>query len=178
MCSLIKGNAAKIVYAHDTSRIFECLIALKRDNIRDMLFNELQPEIVKMTKSKYARYFVLRMLKYGTPEHREKVFEAFDGHYTSIYRIQWAAAVLENAYSDFASCTRRNSIICEFYGKEYVYMKKTGAEIPTIQTIKTLERQRQIEVANSMYECLETAVMKYVHSYSISHETIDTCKYI
>ena len=115
-----------------------------------------------MTKSKYARYFVMRMLKYGSSEQRKRVFDAFEGHYPSIFRIQWAATVLENAYSDYASCATRDAIICEFYGKEYVYLKKTGAPIPTIQTIKTYERQRQIEVANALYESLETAVVKYV----------------
>uniref|UniRef100_A0AC34GLS1 PUM-HD domain-containing protein n=1 Tax=Panagrolaimus sp. ES5 TaxID=591445 RepID=A0AC34GLS1_9BILA len=107
LCSMIKGSAAKLIYAHDTSRIFECLLALKRDDIRDMLFNELQPEIIKMSKSKYARYFVLRMLKYGTAEQRNRVFVAFEGHYPSIYRVSWSSSVLETAYSDYASCAKR-----------------------------------------------------------------------
>lgn len=125
-----------------------------------MLFNELQPEIIRMSKSKYARYFVLRMLKYGTAEQRVRVFNAFDGHYPSIYRTSWSASVLETAYSDYASCTKRNEIVCEFYGKEFAFLKKTGAAVPTIQTIKALDKQRQNEVATNLYENLETAVGK------------------
>jgi pumilio family protein 6 len=172
LCSAIKGNAAKLIYAHDTSRVFECLIALKRDNIRDMLFTELQPEIVKMAKSKYARYFVLRMLKYGTPEQRKKVFDAFEGHYTSLFRVSWSASVLETAYSDFASCGKRNAIVCEFYGKEYIFLKKTGAEVPTIQTIKSLDKQRQSEVASSLYEHLENAVVKEHINHTLTHKLL------
>uniref|UniRef100_A0AC35FFP8 PUM-HD domain-containing protein n=1 Tax=Panagrolaimus sp. PS1159 TaxID=55785 RepID=A0AC35FFP8_9BILA len=172
LCSLIKGNAVKLIFAHDTSRIFECLLALKRDNIRDMLFNELQPEIIKMSKSKYARYFVLRMLKYGTAEQRVRVFNAFEGHYPSIYRTSWSASVLETAYSDYASCTKRNEIVCEFYGKEFAFLKKTGAAVPTIQTIKALDKQRQNEVATNLYENLETAVGKEHINHSLTHRLL------
>ncbi|RCN26625.1 hypothetical protein ANCCAN_27648 [Ancylostoma caninum] len=62
---LVKGFAAKLIYAHDTCRVFECLLALKRPGITSAIFDELTPEIVRMTKSKYAHFFVLRMLKYG-----------------------------------------------------------------------------------------------------------------
>jgi pumilio family protein 6 len=65
LVGLVKGNAKKLVYAHDTCRVIECLMALDRPGIRTMLFDELTPEIVRMAKSKYARFFVWKMLKYG-----------------------------------------------------------------------------------------------------------------
>jgi len=48
----VKGKASTLIYAHDTCRVIECLVALKRDDIRNELFEELTPEIVPMTKSK------------------------------------------------------------------------------------------------------------------------------
>ncbi|VDM56735.1 unnamed protein product [Angiostrongylus costaricensis] len=79
---LVKGYASKLIYAHDTCRIFECLLALKRPGITSAsaflhsscvvlvtglfsVFDELSPELVRMAKNKYAHFFVLRMLKYG-----------------------------------------------------------------------------------------------------------------
>lgn len=65
LINLLKGHAAELIYAHDTSRVFQYLLALKRENIRNDLFEELTPEIVRMAKSKYSKFFVNKMLKYG-----------------------------------------------------------------------------------------------------------------
>jgi pumilio family protein 6 len=65
LLGLVTGKLAKIVYKHDACRIVQCLISLKRENIRDRLFDELTPEIVRMAKDRYANFFVRKMLKYG-----------------------------------------------------------------------------------------------------------------
>lgn len=62
---LVRGKAKELIYAHDTCRVIECLTSLPKANIRTMLFDELTPEIVRMTKSKYARFFVIKMLRHG-----------------------------------------------------------------------------------------------------------------
>ncbi|VDM49254.1 unnamed protein product [Toxocara canis] len=62
---LVKGKAKELIYAHDTCRVIECLTSLPKGNIRSLLFEELCPEIVRMTKSKYARFFVTKMLRHG-----------------------------------------------------------------------------------------------------------------
>lgn len=61
----VKGHAKELIYAHDTSRVIECLVALNRPGINSLLFDELQSELVRMAKSKYSRFFVSKMLKYG-----------------------------------------------------------------------------------------------------------------
>uniref|UniRef100_A0A0K0CZJ5 PUM-HD domain-containing protein n=1 Tax=Angiostrongylus cantonensis TaxID=6313 RepID=A0A0K0CZJ5_ANGCA len=88
---LVKGYASKLIYAHDTCRIFECLLALKRPGITSAIFLELSPELVRMTKNKYAHYFVLRLLKYGSKEQRSTIIDAFRGHAVSLMRIVYAA---------------------------------------------------------------------------------------
>lgn len=40
-----------------------------------------------------------------------------------IYRIVWAAEVLEDAYNNHANAQQRLNILNEFYGKEYVLYK-------------------------------------------------------
>ncbi|KAK6015143.1 hypothetical protein OSTOST_19438 [Ostertagia ostertagi] len=87
------GYAPKLIYTHDISRVFECLLALKRPGITSALFEELTPELVRMTKNKYAHFFVLRMLKYGTKEQRNMIISSFRGHAVSLMRIVYAAEV-------------------------------------------------------------------------------------
>lgn len=68
MMDLVRGKAKHFVYAHDTCRVIQCLLALKREDIRTELFDELVPEIVRMAKSQYSKFFVLKMLHYGYSE--------------------------------------------------------------------------------------------------------------
>ncbi|VDO07096.1 unnamed protein product [Haemonchus placei] len=120
---LVKGFASKLIYTHDISRVFECLLAQKRPGITSALFEELTPELVRMTKSKYAHFFVLRMLKYGTKDQRDTIINSFRGHAVSLMRIVYAAEVLEVAYNEYANAQQRFDIVSEFYGKEFVLFR-------------------------------------------------------
>uniref|UniRef100_A0A0M3J8S8 Protein penguin (inferred by orthology to a D. melanogaster protein) n=1 Tax=Anisakis simplex TaxID=6269 RepID=A0A0M3J8S8_ANISI len=118
-----------LIYAHDTCRVIECLTSLPKGTIRSLLFDELCPEIVRMSKSKYARFFVTKMLKNGSAAQRNIIINAFRGHCVSLMRIQWAAEVLETAYNDYANAEQRSNIVSEFYGKEYLLFKVVGIRI-------------------------------------------------
>jgi pumilio family protein 6 len=54
-----------MIFSHDMSRVFQCLLISGNAEIRDELFDELTPEIIRMSKSLYARFFVVKMLKHG-----------------------------------------------------------------------------------------------------------------
>jgi len=64
---LVKGNIKKIIFAHDTVRVVECLMALGTQEIKDALFDELKEDINEMSKSKYASFFCPE-----APEVRDK----------------------------------------------------------------------------------------------------------
>ena len=46
-----------------------------------------------MTKSKYARFFVHKMLKIGSKQQRDIIINAFSGHVVTLMRIVHAAEV-------------------------------------------------------------------------------------
>lgn len=48
LIKLVQKDLKKIIYKHDLCRIVQCLLALKRENIRTLLFDELTPEIVNL----------------------------------------------------------------------------------------------------------------------------------
>lgn len=62
---LVKGKLKTLVFAHDTCRVIECLFSLNQEDVRNELFDELSPEIISMSKSVYAKFFVSKILKYG-----------------------------------------------------------------------------------------------------------------
>lgn len=55
----------ELIFAHDSCRIVECMVTNGGSDVRNALFEELVPEIIRMTKSKYARFFIIKMLKHG-----------------------------------------------------------------------------------------------------------------
>ena len=54
-------------------------MAIGAEDIRDALFAELRDEVVPMAKSKYASFFVGKMIKYGSKAQKEQIFKTFDG---------------------------------------------------------------------------------------------------
>uniref|UniRef100_A0AC34RTK0 PUM-HD domain-containing protein n=1 Tax=Panagrolaimus sp. JU765 TaxID=591449 RepID=A0AC34RTK0_9BILA len=172
LVDMVKGNAATLVFAHDTARVIQCLIALKRQNIRDMLFEELKSEIVPMCGSVYGRYFVLRMVKYGTPSQRDEIYKAMEGHYVKLFRSSVSAKVLETIFSDFLSAERRHGVLCEFYGTEYVMNMRSGGKAATIKDIQELPRPKRVVVAESLFETLQNIVVKDHIQYSLTHHLL------
>ena len=41
---MVKGNVGKIIFAHDTVRVIECLVAQGDETIRNALFDEMKDE--------------------------------------------------------------------------------------------------------------------------------------
>ena len=62
---LCKGKFSALAYSHATSRVVQCLLKLKKPEIRNQIFEELKAQIVQLAMSQYGKYFVLKMLKYG-----------------------------------------------------------------------------------------------------------------
>lgn len=51
--------------AHDTVRVIECLMQYGNENQRATIFNELTDTLVELSKSKYGRFLLIKMLNYG-----------------------------------------------------------------------------------------------------------------
>jgi hypothetical protein len=52
--------------------------------LRDKLFAELKEDILEMSKSKYAHFFVQKMLRYGTKEQRAHIFKTMEGNIAKV----------------------------------------------------------------------------------------------
>ncbi|KAK6059582.1 hypothetical protein COOONC_02785 [Cooperia oncophora] len=167
---LVKGYASKLIYTHDISRVFECLLALKRPGITSALFEELTPELVRMTKNKYAHFFVLRMLKYGSKEQRNTIISSFRGHAVSLMRIVYAAEVLEVAYNEYANAQQRFDIVSEFYGKEFVLFRSDSPR--TLEEIVAEEPTKKKLILQHLEEQLLTLVDKTTVRLSLCHRLL------
>ena len=108
-------------YSH---RVIECLMAIGGEDIRDALFTEMRDDVVAMAKSKYASFFVGKMIKYGSKEQRQQVFKTFDGKVAELMKHKIANGVVESFYNDVANAAQRNAMLQEFCGPEFRHFKE------------------------------------------------------
>ncbi|KAM3719404.1 Pumilio domain-containing protein [Dirofilaria immitis] len=123
---IVKGKVKELIFAHDTCRIVECVVTNGGSNVRSAIFEELIPEIIRMTKSKYARFFIMKMLKHGSATQRKTIFDAFRGHCVSLLRIssaaQWISLILKSSSDSkirtlkeiIADCPSRKSSVVKY----------------------------------------------------------------
>ena len=77
---MIKGKAKGLIYAHDTVRVIETLVGVGSGEYRTALYEELKDELHKLSKNKYSRFFVLKLLRYGSKEQKDAIMDSFKGH--------------------------------------------------------------------------------------------------
>lgn len=88
-------------------------------NCLKFLFQNLIPIIVQMATSKYAHFCVSRMVKYGTPDIKQKIIEAMYGNVVKMINHQHSSAILDNLYISWANSQQKSSLRQEFYGDLY-----------------------------------------------------------
>jgi len=168
--SLVQGNIKKIIFAHDTVRVVECLMAVGSVEIRDKLFAELKEDILEISKSKYAHFFVQKMLRYGTKEQRAHIFKTMEGNIAKLMKNKTAGYVVELAYNDFSSAQQRNSMLQEFLGPEYRLFKEP--EIRTVAELLAKHPEKRSECVKNLYRNVEVLIQKGCYNHSLVHSVI------
>jgi pumilio family protein 6 len=62
------------------------LVQYGNEKHREGIFDELKEQMVELSKSKYARFLIKKMLSYGTKEQKDFIIKAFMGHATKLIK--------------------------------------------------------------------------------------------
>ena len=68
-----------MAFAHDTCRVIECLVQYGNERHRTGVFNELKESLVELSKSKYARFMIKKLLLYCDKDQKEIIINSFIG---------------------------------------------------------------------------------------------------
>jgi len=166
----VKGSVGKLIYAHDTVRVIECLMAIGAEDIRDALFAELRDEVVPMAKSKYASFFVGKMIKYGSKAQKEQIFKTFDGKVAELMKHKIANAVVESFYNDVANAAQRNSMLQEFCGPEFRHFKETS--LRTVAQLIEKFPEKKKDIVRHLGDNVSTLINKGCYNHSLVHTVI------
>merc|ERR1711962_383604 len=168
--ALVKGNIKKIIFAHDTVRVVECLMAMGDEAVTESIFQEMKEDIVEMSKSRYASFFAHKLLRYGSKEQRAHTFKALMGKVAKLMKHKTAATVVELAYNDYADAATRNSMLQEFLGPEFRLFKE-----PTVRTVGeriAKHPEKKEEIIKNMGANVEVLIQKGTFNHSLVHTVI------
>ncbi len=167
LLGLVKGNVAKIIYAHDTVRVIECLVALGDESIRDALYEELKEDLIPLAKSKYASFFVQKLVRYGSKEQREAVFKALEGRVADLTKHKTAVVLVEACYNDFSNATLRNRFLQEFFGPEFRHFKEEN--LRTVVQLMESHPEKARDIVKHLAVNVSTLITKGCYNHSLVH---------
>ena len=84
LTGLVRGKVPQLVRAHDRARVCESLFQFGDGETRALLFEEVRYQLAELSRDKYARHFVLKMLSLGSKEQKEAVGASFTGRVTAL----------------------------------------------------------------------------------------------
>lgn len=86
-----------------------------------------------MSKSKYAHFCVNRMVKYGSPDIKDKIINSMFGNIISMLNNKYSSDIIDTIYMSWASSLQKSHMRQEFYGDLYKMVLKI---INNYETIK------------------------------------------
>ena len=168
LIEMIIGNFVTFVRRHDTVRLIETIIQHANEKQRNQIFDELKDDIIELSKLKYGKFFVLKMLKYGNAKQKQQIVSSFYGHVTNLLNHACASTVLETIYNDYANLEQRNQLIQEYFGSEFKFFKdqETGN---LKDAIKKLDEDKKEKVMNHFKDQLNKLSTKIATNFSMTH---------
>lgn len=168
--TMVKGSARELIFAHDTSRVVQCLVKFCDNAIQNELFTELQEHILELMKSKYGKFFIKRLLMSGTKEQRLAIFKSLYGNVKKLVKHKEAASILEIAYNDYANASQRASLIEEFYGPTFALFKTGDSQ--TLDQILEAHPEKKESILKNVKETIPVLMDKQICQLSIVHKVL------
>ncbi|XP_054714765.1 pumilio homolog 3-like [Uloborus diversus] len=166
ICELIKGRVKEFTFAHDTVRVLECVLASGTESHRSLVFEELKGDIISLSKAKYGKFCVLKMLRYGSKRQKEEIMKTFHGHVISLIRHNEAAEVVEAAFNECANSLQRFELIQEFFGADYKFFKTSN-----IQSLGEI-LEKSPETKSVIIDNIKRELMKVLEKSVVKHSIV------
>uniref|UniRef100_UPI00398E7207 pumilio homolog 3 isoform X1 n=1 Tax=Pristiophorus japonicus TaxID=55135 RepID=UPI00398E7207 len=155
---LVHGNIKNIAFAHDSARVIQCYIQFGDERQRQEAFEELKEHLVDLSKSKYGRHIVKKILMYGNKQQVAEVIKSFKGEVKKMLRHSEASTIVEYAYNDKAILEQRNMLTEELYGNTFMICKSVFC--PTLDKVLESNPDKREGVMGEMKEILAPMAQK------------------
>ncbi|CAH8622424.1 unnamed protein product [Heterobilharzia americana] len=161
-----KNIIPDLCMAHDTSRIFEDCVKYGTEAQRWHIFGEIRSQLVLLVQSRYAKFVLLKLIKYGDKQHRLEMFKAFRGNIQRLTRHKHSSEIIDTLYNDYATASQRNEMIQEFYGNRHA-LKLGEHEFFNLEDTLKLHPDKSTLILRNLTEILINLVTKGLNKFSI-----------
>jgi len=168
LIEMIMGNFVIFVRKHDTVRLIETIIQYANEKQRNQIFEELKDEIVELCKLKYGKFFVVKMMKYGSAKQKQHIINSFYGHVPNLLNHACASSVLESIFNDHANLKQRNELVQEYFGSEFKFFKdqETGY---LKDVLEKMDDEKKEKIMSHFKEQLNKLSSKVATNYAMTH---------
>lgn len=166
---LLHGKIKNMAFAHDSTRVIQCYIQFGNEKQRQEVFEELKESFIELSKSKYSRNIVKKLLMYGTKPQIAEIIKSFKGEVRKMLRHAEASAVVEFAYNDKAILEQRNMLTEELYGNAFQIYK--SSDHPTLDQVLEAQPEKREVIMDEMKQILTPMAQKEaVIKHSLVHK--------
>lgn len=168
--SLIAGHTHDVIFKHDTGRVIQACVKFGTIEQRQKLFEQFKDDFGELIKSKYSKFFVKKLLIYGTKKQRDVIIKCFYGEVRKLIRHKEASSILETIYSDYANSAQKAHLIQEFYGADFAFFK--SAELNSLEKVLQSDPARKAGILKYMKDALLPLIDRSVIGHSIIHRVL------
>ncbi|NXX98770.1 PUM3 protein, partial [Centropus bengalensis] len=163
---LVRGKIKSLTFAHDSTRVIQCLIQYGNEKQRREIFEELKDSLVEMSKSKYSRNIVKKFLMYGSNTCSKLIFALYK---KMAFKNFLSSAVVEYAYNEKAVLEQRNMLSEELYGNTFQVYKTPV--VPTLDKVLEAHPEKREAILDEMKQILTPMAQKEsVIKHSLIHK--------
>lgn len=171
---LLKGHYKKFILTHDMSRVIQWLIKYSNAEIRQSIKSEVEPLLIDMFQSKYAKNCVKAAFQYGSDQLRKELLTACEGHVVKLSSHLVSAPIFEYAISEFATEANKNRFKQEFYGDMYKQAKDEN--VKTVEDVYKNAEDMKKATLSAVKKNLIRILNKKLGSSPILHSVL--CEYL
>mmetsp|Transcript_29811 Transcript_29811/g.98149 ORF Transcript_29811/g.98149 Transcript_29811/m.98149 type:complete len:142 (+) Transcript_29811:1342-1767(+) len=130
----------------------------------------VQGAIGAVALSHYGHFFLLAVLRHGSPRHKRAVVSQLAGRVPELVAHAEGSAVLQLAYASAATPSQRTSLYRELWGKDFALLG-TGAEHDSLGALFAADPSVKPRVLRQMEATLSKAARKGLAVTSIVQDS-------
>ncbi|KAF6262527.1 armadillo-type protein [Scenedesmus sp. NREL 46B-D3] len=171
----LQGNTVELANHHSASRVIQWCLREGSDADQARLLAEVRANMVDLSKSKYGRHVVQKVISLAKREDVPGLAKLFRGHVAELLRHPAGADVLEDLYS---VCPQpcRNTLCSELYGREFTLFGGVSAQSEGIshlsQLLAGVDAKKRQAVVGSLYKGLAPVLEKALLHPAMTHRLL------
>lgn len=168
---LVSDNVVEVVFKHDASRIIQACFKFGTEAQRTSILRELKGRLVELSKSIYGKFFVVKMLYYGSPAHRDTILSEIHGNVRKLIKHKEAAYVVEDAFREYTTPAQQEALVSEMYGAEFsVFESAAGGK--TLAELLTQSPEKRDTIMKNLWDSISSSVKKGSIGFTIIHRAL------